>query len=131
MWAVILEVDMRAVPPQTDDPAIEPLAAATAELAEAWASMVWLSSTDAELHRTRREIARWAYATNQSFVEAFDRCTVSEEIRVIIEGLAGCVPRHLDDDGRALVAAVTDNAQALAAAARAATTRVTGVPAQR
>jgi len=122
---------MRAVPPQTDDPAIEPLTAATGELAEAWASMVWLTSTDAELHRTRREIARWAQATNQTFVAAFNRCTVSEEIRVIIEGMAGCVPRHLDEDGRALVASVTADAHALAAAARAVTSRVTGVPAQR
>lgn len=85
---------------QTQDSVVEEFADSIAALTDVWMSMMWLGSTNQRLNSTRREIARWARNANHSFVETFGRATVSEEIRVILDGLVTSVPKQLGDAGR-------------------------------
>lgn len=88
-------------------------------LAEVWTSMMWVTSTHANLLGARREIARWAQDTNRELTERFGLGVASEEVRVVLSAMADWADR-LPDDARLLVTEIAEQSRALTAKARAA-----------
>jgi len=107
---------MRApqVAQQTQDPAVDGFSDSIHALTEVWMSMMVLTTSNQHVIAERREIARWARNTNQSFMDTFGRATASEEIRVILDGLQGLIPKQLGDAGRGFLVEVATEARALA-----------------
>ena len=103
------------VPQQRQAPAVEGFSDSIRALSEVWQSMIWLTTTSPGLHSIRREIAGWTRNTNEAFIDTFGKATASEEIRVILDGMPGCVPQRLGDAGRLFLAQVAAEARALAA----------------
>jgi hypothetical protein len=109
-----------------DDPIVVAFATSVAALSDVWSAMVWLQTTSPSLNAIRRDIARWARDTDAAIGEMFGDSVMSEEIRVVLDGMAALVPRHVSSDERDLLVDAVAKAQRLTDEGRAAITRVMG-----
>ena len=109
-----------------DDPIVVAFATSINALSDVWSAMVWLQTTSPSLNAIRRDIAKWARDTDAAIGEMFGRSVVSDEIRVLLDGMAALVPRQVDNDDRDVLADAVAKAQRLTEEGRAAITRVIG-----
>ena len=109
-----------------DDPIVVAFSTSVSALSDVWSAMVWLQTTSPGLNSIRREIAHWARDTDAALGEMFGRSIVSDEIRVLLDGMGALVPRQVDTDEREVLADAVSKAQRLTEEGRAAITRVIG-----
>jgi len=109
-----------------DDPVVVAFATSVTALSDVWSAMVWLQTTSPSLNAIRRDIAQWSRDTDAAIGEMFGTSVMSDEIRVILDGMAALVPRHVDTDQRDVLAAAVSKAQRLTEEGRAAIARVIG-----
>jgi hypothetical protein len=109
-----------------DDPIVVAFSTSVSALSDVWSAMVWLQTTSPGLNSIRREIAQWARDTDAAMGELFGRSVVSDEIRVLLDGMGALVPRQVDTDERDVLAAAVSKAQRLTEEGRAAIARVIG-----
>lgn len=109
-----------------DDPIVVAFATSVSALSDVWSAMVWLQTTSPGLNAIRRDIARWARDTDAAIGELFGRSVMSDEIRVLLDGMAALVPRHVDGEERDLLVDAVAKAQRLTEEGREAITRVLG-----
>ena len=109
-----------------DDLAVVDFATSLSALSDVWSAMVWLQTTSPGLNAIRRQIAGWARDTDAAIGEMFGRSVVSEEIRVLLDGMAALVPRRVDSEQAQMLATFTSAAQRLTEDGRTAITRVIG-----
>ncbi|HET6818190.1 MAG TPA: hypothetical protein VFH66_13275 [Mycobacteriales bacterium] len=109
-----------------DDAAVVDFATSVSALSDVWSAMVWLQTTSPSLNSVRREIAAWARDTDAAIGEMFGRSVMSDEIRVLLDGMAALLPRQVDAEQRDQLAFFTRDARRLTEEGRAAITRVMG-----
>jgi hypothetical protein len=109
-----------------DDPIVVAFSTSVSALSDVWSAMVWLQTTSPGLNSIRREIAQWARDTDAAMGEMFGRSVVSDEIRVLLDGMGALVPRQVDPEERDVLADAVAKAQRLTEEGRAAITRVIG-----
>ena len=109
-----------------DDPIVVAFSTSVSALSDVWSAMVWLQTTSPGLNSIRREIAQWARDTDAAMGELFGRSVVSDEIRVLLDGMGALVPRQVDTDERDVLADAVSKAQRLTEEGRAAIARVIG-----
>jgi hypothetical protein len=109
-----------------DDPIVVAFSTSVSALSDVWSAMVWLQTTSPSLNAIRREIAQWARDTDAAMGEMFGRSVVSDEIRVLLDGMGALVPRQVDAEERDVLADAVAKAQRLTEEGRAAITRVIG-----
>jgi len=109
-----------------DDPVVVGFATSVAALSDVWSAMVWLQTTSPGLNSIRREIAQWARDTDAALGEMFGRSVMSDEIRVLLDGMAALVPRQVDTEERDVLLSAVAKAQRLTEQGRAAIAHVIG-----
>ena len=109
-----------------DDPIVVAFATSVSALSDVWSAMVWLQTTSPGLNAIRRDIARWARDTDAAIGEMFGRSVMSDEIRVLLDGMAALVPRQVDGEERDVLVDAVAKAQRLTTEGREAITRVIG-----
>ncbi|HET7312329.1 MAG TPA: hypothetical protein VFJ17_13490 [Mycobacteriales bacterium] len=109
-----------------DDEAVVQFATSVSALSDVWSAMVWLQTTSPNLNSIRREIAAWARDTDAAIGEMFGRSVMSEEIRVLLDGMAALLPRRVDAEQGDLLAAFARSAQRLTEEGRSAIAHVIG-----
>lgn len=109
-----------------DDAAVVDFATSVSALSDVWSAMVWLQTTSPSLNAVRREIAAWARDTDAAIGELFGRSVMSEEIRVLLDGMAALLPRRVDSQQHEVLEGFAKTAQRLTEDGRAAITRVIG-----
>ena len=109
-----------------DDPIVVAFSTSVSALSDVWSAMVWLQTTSPGLNSIRREIAQWARDTDAALGEMFGRSIMSDEIRVLLDGMGALVPRQVDTEERDVLADAVSKAQRLTEEGRAAITRVIG-----
>ena len=109
-----------------DDPIVVAFATSVTALSDVWSAMVWLQTTSPGLNAIRRDIAQWARDTDAAIGEMFGASVMSDEIRVILDGLAALVPRQVDNVERDVLAEAVAKSQRLTEEGRAAIARVIG-----
>jgi hypothetical protein len=115
--------------PRQNDPALAGFTSAVADLSDVWSSLMWLESRRPELIAIRRDIARWARETNQAVLETFGHGSVSDEVRVLLNGLPDCARGGGGDAGHDLLVSATGEALRLTTTARSIEASITGVAA--
>jgi hypothetical protein len=109
-----------------DDPIVVAFSTSITALSDVWSTMVWLQTTSPGLNAIRRDIAQWARDTDAAIGEIFGRSVLSDEIRVLLDGMAALLPRQIDNAQRDVLATAVAKAQRLTDEGRAAITRVIG-----
>jgi hypothetical protein len=109
-----------------DDPIVVAFATSVAALSDVWSAMVWLQTTSPGLNAIRRDIAQWARDTDAAVGEMYGVSVMSDEIRVILDGMPALVPRRVQNDEREVLVDAVARAQRLTEEGRAAITRVVG-----
>ena len=109
-----------------DDPIVVAFATSVTALSDVWSAMVWLQTSSPSLNAIRREIARWARDTDAAIGELFGHSVMSDEIRVLLDGMAALVPRQVNSEERAVLVTAVAKSQRLTDEGRAAIASVIG-----